>query len=55
MNLGLLSLILLAAAIAVSFLRNVNAGLVSVGFAMILTLVYGDAVTAASTRTFSYR
>lgn len=46
MNLGLLSLILLAAAIAVSFLRNVNAGLVSVGFAMILTLVYGDAVTA---------
>ena len=45
MNLGLLSLILLAAAIAVSFLRNVNAGLVSVGFAMILTLVYGDAVT----------
>ena len=45
MNLGLLSLILLAAAIAVSFLRNVNAGLVSVGFAMILTLVYSDAVT----------
>ena len=45
MNLGLLSLKLMAAAIAVSFLRNVNAGLVSVGFAMILTLVYGDAVT----------
>lgn len=46
MNLGLLSLILLIAAIAISFFRSVNAGLVSVGFAMILSLVYGDVVTA---------
>lgn len=45
MNLGLLSLILLIAAIAISFFRSVNAGLVSVGFAMILSLVYGDVVT----------
>lgn len=46
MNLGLLSLLLLLAAIAVGFLRNCNVGLLSVGFAMILSLVYGDAVGA---------
>lgn len=44
MNLGLLSLILLLAAIAIGFLRNCNVGLLSVGFAMILSLVYGDVV-----------
>lgn len=48
MNLGLLSLILLLAAIVIGFLRNANVGVVCIGFAMILTLLYGDQITAKS-------
>ena len=46
MNLGLLSLILLLVAIAIGFLRNANVGIVCIGFAMILTLLYGDTISA---------
>lgn len=46
MNLGLLSLILLLAAIVIGFVRNVNVGILSIGFAMILTLVFSDQITA---------
>ena len=48
MNLGLLSLILLLAAIVIGFLRNANVGIVCIGFAMILTLLYSDEITAKS-------
>lgn len=48
MNLGLLSLILLLVAIAVGFVRNANVGILCIGFAMILTLLYGGEVTAKS-------
>ena len=51
MNLGLLSLILLLAAIVIGFLRNANVGVVCIGFAMILTLLYGDQITAKSVIT----
>lgn len=48
MNLGLLSLILLLVAIVIGFLRNANVGIVCIGFAMILTLLYGDTISAKS-------
>lgn len=40
MNLGFLSLILLLAAIILGFLRNANVGIMCIGFAMILTLLF---------------
>ena len=45
MNLGLLSLILLIGAIVIGFARNANVGILSIGFAMILTIAFGDAIT----------
>lgn len=48
MNLGLLSLVLLLVAIAVGFFRNANVGIVCIGFAMLLTLLYGDVINAKS-------
>lgn len=47
MNLGLLSLILLVIAIVIGFLRNVNVGILSIGFAMILTLIFKDSIAAS--------
>lgn len=47
MNLGLLSLILLLAAIVIGFVRNVNVGILSIGFAMILILIFKDQIAAA--------
>ena len=44
MNLGVISLILLLAAIVIGFLRNVNVGILSIGFAMILTLLFPDVI-----------
>lgn len=41
MNLGLISLIALLAAIVIGFTRNANVGIISVGFAMILGLIFG--------------
>lgn len=41
MNLGLISLILLLAAILIGFFRNANVGILCTGFAMILGLIYG--------------
>lgn len=41
MNLGLVSLLCLLAAIIVGFLRNANVGILSIGFAMVLGLIYG--------------
>lgn len=46
MNLGLLSLILLLAAIAIGFLRNTNVGILCIGFAMLLTLAFKGQVSA---------
>ena len=46
MNLGVISLILLLAAIVIGFLRNVNVGILSIGFAMILTLLFPDVISA---------
>lgn len=46
MNLGVISLILLLAAIVIGFVRNVNVGILSIGFAMILTLLFPDALSA---------
>ena len=46
MNLGLISLILLLVAIAVGFVRKANVGIVAIGFAMILTLLFPDQITA---------
>lgn len=46
MDLGLLSLLLLLAAIVIGFTRNVNVGILSIGFAMVLTLLFGDSVSA---------
>ncbi|MGN0295565.1 MAG: SLC13 family permease [Lachnospiraceae bacterium] len=40
MNLGLISLILLLAAIAVGFARNCNVGILCIGFSMILGVIY---------------
>lgn len=48
MPLGLLSLILLLAAIGIGFVRNANVGIVCIGFAMILTLFYSDTISAKS-------
>ncbi len=45
MNLGLLSLILLLVAIVIGFVRNVNVGILCIGFSMILTLLF-DSITA---------
>lgn len=47
MNLGLLSLILLLVAIIIGFVRNVNVGILSIGFAMVLTLLFKDQIAAA--------
>ena len=44
MNLGLISLILLLIAIVIGFTRKANVGIVCIGFAMILTLLYPDTV-----------
>lgn len=41
MNLGLISLIALLAAIVIGFTRNANVGIISVGLAMILGLIFG--------------
>ena len=41
MNLGLISLILLLAAIAIGFIRNCNVGILCVAFSMILSVIYG--------------
>ena len=41
MNLGLISLILLLAAIVIGFARNCNVGIICVAFAMILGIIYG--------------
>ncbi len=46
MNLGVISLVLLLAAIVIGFLRNVNVGILSIGFAMILTLIFKDSISA---------
>lgn len=46
MNLGITSLILLLIAIVVGFARNVNVGILCIGFAMVLTLLYSDTITA---------
>lgn len=48
MNLGLLSLLLLFAAIAIGFVRNANVGILCIGFSMILTMLYGDVISAKS-------
>ena len=45
MNLAVISLILLRAAIVIGFVRNVNAGILSIGFAMILTLLFPDTLS----------
>lgn len=42
MNLGVISLILLLVAIVIGFLRNINVGILSIGFAMILVLIFPD-------------
>lgn len=47
MNLGLLSLILLLVAIIIGFVRNVNVGILSISFAMVLTLLFKDQIAAA--------
>ena len=41
MNLGLISLIALLAAIVIGFVRKANVGILCIGFSMILGLVYG--------------
>lgn len=41
MNLGLISLVALLIAIAIGFFKNMNVGIISIGFAMILGLVFG--------------
>lgn len=46
MNLGLLSLILLLAAIVLGFTRKANVGIVCIGFAMVLTLLFPGQVKA---------
>ena len=42
MSLGVISLVLLLVAIIVGFLRNINVGILSIGFAMILALLFPD-------------
>lgn len=46
MNLGLLSIILLIAAIVIGFTRRANVGIVCIGFSMILTLLFPGAIKA---------
>lgn len=46
MNLGLISLILLLAAIILGFTRNANVGILCIGFAMVLTLIFPGSVKA---------
>jgi len=46
MNLGLLSLILLLAAIVLGFTRKANVGILCIGFAMVLTLIFPGSVKA---------
>ncbi len=46
MNLGVVSLILLLAAIVIGFVCNVNVGILSIGFSMILTLIFKDTLLA---------
>ena len=46
MNLGLISLILLLAAIVLGFTRNANVGILCIGFAMVLTLIFPGSVKA---------
>jgi di/tricarboxylate transporter len=46
MNIGLLSLLLLLAAIVLGFLRKANVGILCMGFAMILTILFPDQVSA---------
>ena len=46
MNLGLLSLILLLVAIVLGFTRKANVGILCIGFAMILTLLFSGQVAA---------
>ena len=41
MNLGIISLIALLAAIIIGFVRNVNVGILCMGFSMVLGLVFG--------------
>lgn len=41
MNLGLISLIALLVAIAIGFFRNCNVGILCIGFAMILGVIFG--------------
>ena len=41
MNLGLISLILLLAAIIIGFVRNCNVGILCMAFSMILGIIYG--------------
>ena len=41
MNLGLISLIALLAAIVIGFVRKANVGILCIGFSMVLGLVYG--------------
>ena len=41
MNLGLVSLLLLIAAIIIGFVRNCNVGILCTAFAMILGVIYG--------------
>lgn len=48
MNLGLLSLLLLLAAIVIGFVCNANVGILCIGFAMVLTMLYGDVISAKS-------
>lgn len=45
MNLGVISLVLLLVAIVIGFLRNINVGILSIGFAMILVLIFPDTLT----------
>lgn len=45
MNLAVISLVLLLAAIVIGFVRNVNVGILSIGFAMILTLLFPDTLS----------
>lgn len=44
MNLGLISLILLLAAIVIGFVRNCNVGIICIGFSMILGIAYNISV-----------
>lgn len=47
MNLGLLSLILLLAAIIIGFIKNANVGILTIGFAMILTIIFKEQISAS--------